>query len=336
VTGNNTDSGYGVYAVGLTGVGATGTDAGIFGTSYSGSGVIGTSGTSSGVSGGSDSGDGVDGVSTTGIGVNGAGHIGVSGTGRDTGVYGNSTLGNGVYGTNHISTLAAVQGVNTGGGSGVVGFGSGASSTGVGGGTDIGTGFYGAASSTGTGVVATSVSGTAFYAVAQAAGQFAGVLAGKVQVQGDFSVTGAKAAAVRGADGALHQLYSLECPESWFEDFGSAQLSNGSVLVALEPGFAGVVKTDQYRVFPVPKGDCKGLYIGSQTSSGFTVHELQGGTSNIAFDYRVVAKRKDIAGTRLEHVDEPPAVQLLKLPEVPATPSVPAAPPAPTPPRHSG
>jgi hypothetical protein len=34
--------------------------------------------------------------------------------------------------------------------------------------------------------------------------------------------------------------------------------------------------------------------------NGFDVREVQGGASNIAFSYRVVAKRKDIAGPRLE------------------------------------
>jgi hypothetical protein len=96
--------------------------------------------------------------------------------------------------------------------------------------------------------------------------------------------------------------------------------------VQLEPGFAGVVKTDQYHVFPVANGDCKGLYVSNRTGSGFTVHELQGGTSNIGFSYRVVAKRKDIAGLRLEPVDEP------ALPDVPSEPikpqDIPPVPPA--------
>jgi hypothetical protein len=129
----------------------------------------------------------------------------------------------------------------------------------------------------------------------------------------------------------------MESPESWFEDFGSDKLSNGSATLQLEPEFAGVVKTDDYHVFPTPKGDCKGLYVSNQSSNGFTVHELQGGTSYVAFSYRIVAKRKDIPGARLEHVEEPPPVQLLKLPELPTSPPTPPTPPAaPTPPRHGG
>jgi hypothetical protein len=68
----------------------------------------------------------------------------------------------------------------------------------------------------------------------------------------------------------------------------------------------------------MPKGDCKGLYVTNLTAGGFTVHELRGGNSNVAFDYRVVARRKDIAGARLEHVDEPAP------PDVPSEPIKPA------------
>jgi hypothetical protein len=37
------------------------------------------------------------------------------------------------------------------------------------------------------------------------------------------------------------------------------------------------------------------------------VRELQGGTSNVGFDYRLVARRADSPGVRLENVDEPPS-----------------------------
>jgi hypothetical protein len=131
---------------------------------------------------------------------------------------------------------------------------------------------------------------------------------------------GTKSAAVRGSSGSLVRLYCVESPESWFEDFGHGQLSNGSATVQLEPGFASVVKTDDYHVFLTPYGDTKGLYVSSRHAGDFTVHEVQSGTGNVAFSYRIVAKRKDIPGTRLEHVEELPAVELLTLPELPATP----------------
>jgi hypothetical protein len=83
------------------------------------------------------------------------------------------------------------------------------------------------------------------------------------------------------------------------------------------------VHGDNYHVFLTPKGDSKGwLYVSKQNPNGFTVQEAAGGTSNIGFSYRIVAKRKDIPGTRLEHVDVP------ALPQVPSKPVPPAIAPA--------
>jgi hypothetical protein len=312
VEGDHTSGGIGVLGTTLSS-----SKAGVEGDNYgSGPAVYGNclDGTASGtgVQGASESGTGVAGSSTSDTGISGTsdGGIGVSGTT-----------------TSPAGGSPAIQGVNSGSGPGVVGFSG--RGTGLSGGTGIGTGLAGIASSTGNGVVGQSAGGNAVTGIATGASNLAGLFQGPVWIVGGLAVQGAKNAVVRGGDGRLQRLYSLECPESWFEDFGSNRLSNGSATVELEPGFVGVVKTDQYRVFPVPKGDCKGLYVSSQTPTSFTAHELQGGTSNVAFDYRVVAKRRDIEGVRLEHVGEPPTVELLKLPELPPTPPAPATPLAP-------
>ena len=54
----------------------------------------------------------------------------------------------------------------------------------------------------------------------------------------------------------------------------------------------------------MPKGDCKGLYIASETAEGFVVRELGGGSSNVNFDYRIVARRKGYEDIRMEDVTE--------------------------------
>jgi hypothetical protein len=249
------------------------------------------------------------------------------------GVVGSSTSNYGVFGISTASGSAAVVGLNGFGGPGVVGYSPNA--TGVGGGTDTGIGFGGVAASTGTGVQGQSAEGTAIVGAATGASNLSAYFTGGdgVVVNGNFTVIGGvKSAAVRGADGSLRRLYCVESPESWFEDFGHGQLTNGTATVPLEPGFAGLVKTDDYHVFLTPQGESKGwLYVSSKTVGSFTVYEAGNGASNVTFDYRVVAKRKDIAGARLERVDEPPVVQRLKLPELPATP---LPPPTPTPPGH--
>jgi hypothetical protein len=352
----------GVNQASMAGVGVEGSafgmnSIGVFGVSDSGSGVLGFGGPGTGVWGKtqSDSSAGVYGLNSGkfagvlgrntagGPGVygdasanGGAGVLGITQDNAQAGVEGTnfnngpSVFGNpggggiGVLGHAANAGSAAVQGIHYSGGPGVVGFSG--TGTGVGGGSGTGIGFGG---------VAVGAGGIGVAGQATDASGYAGVFTGGkgVLIQGNLTVTGSfpKSAAVRGADGMLKRLYSLECPESWFEDFGTAQLSNGSARVELEPGFAGVVKTDQYRVFPVANGDCKGLYISNRTPTSFTVHESQGGTSNVAFDYRIVAKRKDIAGVRLEHVDEPPAIDLSKLAQPPTTPTAP-----PTPPGHGG
>jgi hypothetical protein len=100
-------------------------------------------------------------------------------------------------------------------------------------------------------------------------------------------------------------VYAMQSTENWFEDTGSGQLSSGSAHVALDPTFAQTVNTSvEYHVFLTPRGDCQGLYVGNQTAQGFEVHELRGGSSNIAFDYRIMAKRNGFETVRLADVTE--------------------------------
>lgn len=68
----------------------------------------------------------------------------------------------------------------------------------------------------------------------------------------------------------------------------------------LEPVFGQTVNTEMdYHVFLTPNGDCKGLYVSQKTPTSFEVRELGGGTSSIAFDYRIMAKRKGYESVRL-------------------------------------
>jgi len=86
---------------------------------------------------------------------------------------------------------------------------------------------------------------------------------------------------------------AIESPVNWFEDAGSARLVNGVAVVELDPTFIQTVNTElEYHVFPVPYGDCKGLYVTNRTANSFEVHELGGGTANLSFGYRIMALRK--------------------------------------------
>ncbi|HLH25508.1 MAG TPA: hypothetical protein VK066_23555 [Chloroflexota bacterium] len=296
---------------------------GVLGQSDTNIGVNGVSSSSIGVQGTSTSNAGVVGSSNTGVGCQGSsnGNVGVLGTSNTSvGVYANSLQQYGLYATSP-NNYAAIGTSNSG--TGV--YGSSTSNVGV-----LGT------SSSSIGVFGSSSSGTGVYGTGPANG-FAARFDGPVQVNGAFTVLGGpKSAAVPHPDGSYRRLYCVESPESWFEDFGRGQLANGQATIRLDRDFAALVRGDQYDVFLTLKGDCNGLYVSGQSPASFEVRELKGGTSNVAFSYRVVAKRKDIAGPRLEKVDvaaaqERPAAPAAA-PAIPPVPAPPAPPEVPKPP----
>jgi hypothetical protein len=127
---------------------------------------------------------------------------------------------------------------------------------------------------------------------------FGGFFAGNVMVTGNLTVVGTKSAAVPFPDGTQRVLYCMESPELWFEDFGAAKLKGGRAVLRLDADFVKVVKVADYHVFATPEGDCRGLYVRRKSAKGFEVRELGGGKSNVAFFYRIVARRKDIKAHR--------------------------------------
>lgn len=134
--------------------------------------------------------------------------------------------------------------------------------------------------------------------------QLAARFDGNVLVQGNFTVTGTKKAAVPFPDGSHRQLYCMESPESWFEDFGFGELVQGQAQVRLDPEFSSVVTSDPYHVFITEYEDNNALYISRRTSEGFVVR-AKGSKANGAFSYRLVAKRKDQVAPRFERVSLP-------------------------------
>jgi hypothetical protein len=60
----------------------------------------------------------------------------------------------------------------------------------------------------------------------------------------------------------------------------------------------------EYHVFLTPQGDCRGLYVSNKSAAGFEVHELGGGQSNVAFDYRIIALRRGYEDLRLADMTE--------------------------------
>jgi len=242
--------------------------------------------------------------------------VGVQGLSHTTyGVYGQSDSAAGVRGEIPPTSSAnaiAIFGVNNSsfarGGPGGGGFGL----YGV---SAKGHGLVGAAATAGAAAVVGATNGVA--------GAYAAAFYGPVLVGGNFTVIGgAKSAAVPHPDGTLRRLYCLESPESWFEDFGRANLECGAADVGLDPSFAALVDTSDYHVFLTAHGADLLLHVADRTERGFTVladaefarmkgrraEDLSG-----SFSWRVVARRKDIPGERLSVVTVPPEPQLPSL-----------------------
>jgi hypothetical protein len=231
-----------------------------------------------------------------------------------SGVYGENT-GTGGYGVAGRSPSTGVYGETTGSGHGVIGK-SYAAGIGVRGDSDFYFGVSGKSRAS-YGVSAISDQAIGLYARGRT---YAAYFANAIFVAGNLTATGAKSAIVSHPDGSKRRLYGVESPESWFEDFGRAALKDGQVEVNLDPDFVALVSNDGYQVFLTPYGDCKGLYVSNRTAKGFIVRELQGGTSSIELGYRVVAKRKDIPGPRLEKVELPQALEPPQPPDPPPPP----------------
>jgi hypothetical protein len=219
---------------------------------------------------------------------------GVRGETRDRyGVYGSSERSSGVLG---YGLRFGVAGICSGQGSdtdptvyaGVYGYGN-----------DIGVFTEGV-----FGIVSRSTAG---------AGGSAGIFEGNVHIDGSLTVNGplavlpgnTKSAAVLHPDGTLRQLYALESPESWFEDFGRGEVTQGRARISLDEDFLTLIDTDDYHVFLTPEAESNGLYVSARTPQQFEVREQGDAAGSVPFSYRVVARRKDVPATRLGRVEEP-------------------------------
>jgi hypothetical protein len=113
---------------------------------------------------------------------------------------------------------------------------------------------------------------------------------------------GTKNAAVE-TDEGTRLFYTEESTEVWFTDYGFGELVNGTAHIAVDPLFAQTVNLEApYHVFVQPYGDAS-LYVTDRTSSGFVV-KAANGSHDVAFSYRIVAKRLGYEDDRLEAAPE--------------------------------
>jgi hypothetical protein len=265
---------YGVQ--GLSDVGA-----GIYGQAPRGTGGFFTAGGSGVAANSTGNGAGVYATAVSGNGVYG------ESTQAGSGVYGKSSTGVGVFG---ISSSFGIQGQSSAS-YGVAGFSP--VSNGVYGETTSGAGIYGKVTTAGPQDIAPT--------------GFAGYFQGDVHVVGALTASGIKSAVVPVGDGTGRQVYCLEAPDSWLEDFGQDALSGGTKPVAIDKEFLKLIDTGNadYMVFLTPLAPTPGLFVAGRSAEGFVVQEVPGGSGSTPFCYRVVAKRADVEqqAVRLRKVD---------------------------------
>ena len=167
-------------------------------------------------------------------------------------------------------------------------------------------------------MIAFSTSNVSLYA--KSSGNLAARFDGAVEVHGSFKVIGGpKAAVVPHRDGSHRQLYCMESPESWFEDFGETVVKNGIGKVKLDRDFAALISTTGYQVF-LTSYDAATLYVFKRTREGFEIRAMTDadGTTpkTIRCGYRIVARRKDIKAPRLAKVRVSAAPRQLPLPKL--------------------
>jgi hypothetical protein len=298
-------SGTNAVSDGVDGVTSSGTASGVAGINNgNGVGVYGTGGT--GVYGIGNSGYGIYGISNSShgiVGLSNGNFYGVVGEGGGAGVYGSGGYGVLGYGTSGFGMYGQHVGASI--------LGSEIPYAGIWGDTNT----LGAAGVAGTGMdgiggIFLNDSPSGNWALVAANYSSSGPIFTAENIANGVSCTINASAQLHcdGGIGAIVQLDSgnrkvamsgIESPENWFEDFGSAQLVNGVAVIELDRDFIQTVSTEKdYRVFPVPNGDCKGLYVTNKSANSFEVRELGGGSSNIRFDYRIAAIRKNYETVR--------------------------------------
>lgn len=276
---------------------------GVFGSSVQDQGVLGET---------NDAGHaGVSGINTA---ISSSGYIG----GAFAGVHGQSLVLDGVNGQSDASAKSGVYGINTNaGGYGVFGRNDARNTTGYLGGE------FGAKGARGLfeGYLGYSDGGVLGKDNASGNYTYLGTSTEACWVSGKFYQGGGvfeahptsttwttnKPATVKLDDGSSVKLFAEESAEIYFTDYGEGRLVNGRAHIDLDATFRQTVTIDTrnpLKVFVQLEDDCRGVYVAGKTATGFDVVELQAGTSNARFSYRVVCKRKYYEEERLATTEQ--------------------------------
>jgi hypothetical protein len=245
-----------------------------------------------------------------GYGGNYYGMYGFSYGGYYAGVYGYNSgyYGYGVYGTHYSYYGSGVAGWQSYYGYGTYGynyyFGYGV----YGGGYQNYVGVYGYAGYSSTGANYPGVYGIGYYTGVTGYNRsyyyYAALSYGSYKVFGSGSVS----TYIVDEKGDQRVLHCPETPEVLFEDVGSNRLVNGYCKVRIDPLLLRGIVIDAenpLRVFVTTNGECNGVHVVKHDTY-FEVVENGNGRSNVAFDWRLVANRRDFQNQRFENVGRLP------------------------------
>jgi hypothetical protein len=93
------------------------------------------------------------------------------------------------------------------------------------------------------------------------------------------------------------------CESLRFPLLGTSEIAAWKQRVPLDSSFGEAANAAlAYHVFLTPNGDSNGLYVARKTPTGFEVREQGGGSANVAFDYRIVVRRRGFESVRMAEV----------------------------------
>jgi hypothetical protein len=115
--------------------------------------------------------------------------------------------------------------------------------------------------------------------------------------QGDQYTTGISANIVSNGDQRT-AIYSVTSDKVKVYSDGTAQLVNGTATVIFPESFIKVISSENRpNVILTPVGECNGLFLVRIDKNGFTVKEINSGTSNVGFNWMAIGFRTDVLGT---------------------------------------
>jgi outer membrane protein OmpA-like peptidoglycan-associated protein len=109
---------------------------------------------------------------------------------------------------------------------------------------------------------------------------------------GNVYTLGKNVELVATSNNAKTPVYSVTSTESTIYAKGSAELVNGSAYIAFKDAYKALLGENP-EVTVTPKGNCNGVYISAIDKNGFTIKEMNNGTSTVAVSWISVGNRVD-------------------------------------------